>query len=250
MLAEQEVPAYLRRFYDFDSQKRRWRGWEIWRTCESCGRTEWAQVVGVRYAARRGTLTGRCQRCPRGPTYPLVSDSAWGHAGFTYVSAPDHPRANSRGMAPEHILVMEQKLGRYLNDNERVYHEDDNLAHNKIDNLILVLKKVPISPRAYPEAWKTDGSYWGSDYWDGSWRRYPHLYGNKTEKELLREALKSANVAQARLIHYRRAVSALRDRYGADVWLLDHIAETAQAIIGHDLAHAISLVAKDRGYDI
>lgn len=50
------------------------------------------------------------------------------------VRCPDHPRAQ-RGYVPEHILVMEEQLGRYLTRDEVVHHRDRNKKNNAPDNL-------------------------------------------------------------------------------------------------------------------
>ena len=53
------------------------------------------------------------------------------HNGYRMVKAPEgHPNADSKGYIREHRLVMEQKLGRYLESGEMVHH----LNHDKLDN--------------------------------------------------------------------------------------------------------------------
>lgn len=59
-----------------------------------------------------------------------------GH-GYFQVYAPDHPRCNKRGYVLEHRLVMEKKIGRYLEPQEVVHHIDDNPSNNCPDNLQL-----------------------------------------------------------------------------------------------------------------
>lgn len=58
--------------------------------------------------------------------------------GYIYVYAPDHPHADNRGYYPEHILIAEQKLGRYLYEDEEVHHLDLNRANNRRNNLIVL----------------------------------------------------------------------------------------------------------------
>jgi hypothetical protein len=57
--------------------------------------------------------------------------------GYILVKAPDHPRANTIGYVREHRLVMEKKLGRYLEPYEVVHHKDHNRKNNDPDNLEL-----------------------------------------------------------------------------------------------------------------
>lgn len=58
--------------------------------------------------------------------------------GYVLVRAPGHPHANKRtGYVREHRLVMEKKLGRYLEPHEVVHHIDGNPANNAPENLEL-----------------------------------------------------------------------------------------------------------------
>lgn len=58
--------------------------------------------------------------------------------GYILTFCPNHPYANSRGYVPEHRLVMEKKLGRYLLRFEKVHHLDGIKDHNDDSNLKLV----------------------------------------------------------------------------------------------------------------
>lgn len=59
-------------------------------------------------------------------------------AGYVLVRAEGHPRATKRGFYVfEHIVVMENKLGRYLVDGEVIHHVDGNKKNNSIENLEL-----------------------------------------------------------------------------------------------------------------
>lgn len=66
--------------------------------------------------------------------------------GYILVRCPNHPRAKEcGGYVPQHILVMERYLGRYLEwygqnnpNNEVVHHINHNKQDNRIENLQLM----------------------------------------------------------------------------------------------------------------
>jgi hypothetical protein len=66
--------------------------------------------------------------------------------GYVRVRAPEgHPRADHNGFIPEHILVMEEHLGRNLvfhgprdPRNELAHHKNRNRSDNRIENLVLM----------------------------------------------------------------------------------------------------------------
>ena len=64
------------------------------------------------------------------------------HEGYVYILCPKHPRAKSKkGYVAEHVLIMEAKLGRYLEPEEVVHHKDFNKLNNKPGNLMLFKTK-------------------------------------------------------------------------------------------------------------
>ena len=60
---------------------------------------------------------------------------------YVLAYAPHHPRAHKDGYVMLHTIVMEQSLGRYLEQNEVVHHANHDRQDNRIENLILMDKK-------------------------------------------------------------------------------------------------------------
>jgi hypothetical protein len=63
------------------------------------------------------------------------------------VWAPDHPRATSSRYVFEHVLVMEQLLGRHLRPEENVHHRNGVRHDNRPENLELWTRPQPAGIR-------------------------------------------------------------------------------------------------------
>lgn len=57
--------------------------------------------------------------------------------GYILVYKPEHPFAASNGCVRLHRLVAEEKLGRYLTQDEVVHHKDEDPSNNSPDNLMV-----------------------------------------------------------------------------------------------------------------
>ena len=57
--------------------------------------------------------------------------------GYVWTYLPEHPSCDKRGYVPEHRLIMELVIGRYLIDGECVHHYNGIKHDNSIDNLVL-----------------------------------------------------------------------------------------------------------------
>lgn len=58
--------------------------------------------------------------------------------GYLKIHAPNHKRADNKGLVFEHIIKIEEHIGRNLLENEVVHHLDENKTNNKIENLLLM----------------------------------------------------------------------------------------------------------------
>lgn len=68
--------------------------------------------------------------------------------GYVRIMRKEHPRASANGYVPEHTLVMEEMLGRFLLPGENVHHKNGQRADNRPENLELWVKSQPAGQRA------------------------------------------------------------------------------------------------------
>jgi len=58
-------------------------------------------------------------------------------SGYWYIKDLKHPNGGKQNYIAEHRIVMEKKLGRYLDKKEIVHHKDGDKENNNVDNLEL-----------------------------------------------------------------------------------------------------------------
>ena len=78
--------------------------------------------------------------------------------GYWLVLTPNHPLANHVGYVPEHRLVVEASIGRYINPIEEcVHHKNEIRTDNRLCNLELVSM---LKHRRIHAGWKIKGGKW------------------------------------------------------------------------------------------
>ena len=88
-------------------------------------------------ARKLGTASCGCLKHPKGDRgYGWKGGKIKTRSGYVKIRKPDHPR-QSNGYVYEHILTMEQQLGRYITQDETVHHKNGIRDDNKVENLEL-----------------------------------------------------------------------------------------------------------------
>ena len=75
--------------------------------------------------------------------------------GYVNVWAPDNPGSKSNDYMLEHRLVVEENIGRYLDDDELVHHLNGIRDDNRIENLVILTRKNHMGMVPCPYCGKT-----------------------------------------------------------------------------------------------
>ncbi len=123
----------------------------VMKTCTQCGRRFQPSSRHIRCPACRSRDACSCGRPKQGKSnscFECRSEVAeknknwrggrtYHKAGYVMVRVPGHPRTRKHPYVFEHILVMEQQLGRYLLSDETVHHRNGVRDDNRLVNLEL-----------------------------------------------------------------------------------------------------------------
>lgn len=114
----------------------------IWAACLDCGKERWVILL------RNQPKSLRCVQCAVSITGKNQTKNQYGEnnpywkggqyidgSGYVQVLARNHPRVNKRGYVKRAILVLEEKLGRYLLPNMDSHHKNGIKNHDRPENL-------------------------------------------------------------------------------------------------------------------
>lgn len=103
------------------------------RVCKECGKT-----YKTKPSQRLYFCGATCYSASKvGSGNPKWRGGRFLSKGYVYLYAPEHPYATKAGYVPEHRLVMETHIGRYLLPSEVVHHKNEIHGDNRIENLEL-----------------------------------------------------------------------------------------------------------------
>ena len=136
LLKREDLPEFMYEMYDFSDQiqgtvSKGRKGTLVAFICSKCSSREYRPVQAILADVKRGRKkTGECKRCRN-------DGVVFNSEGYVLSYRPDHPKAYSGKYVPQHRLVMEEKLGRYLTNDESVHHINGDKTDNRIENLQL-----------------------------------------------------------------------------------------------------------------
>lgn len=104
--------------------------------------------IAKRYKTSHAVISGYLKRANIkiykniGERHHMYKGHRRSKSGYIMIKHSNHPRADKLGYVLEHIIIMEQYLGRYLKyygkghkDNEEIHHKNEIKNDNRISNL-------------------------------------------------------------------------------------------------------------------
>lgn len=106
----------------------------LWQACGDCKKTRWVMLH------KRLPQSYYCPSCARRNRSVGIRKDGGYIVVRLYRDDPFYPMANRRGEIFEHRLVMARHLGRSLNPQEIVHHENGIRDDNRLENLELTTR--------------------------------------------------------------------------------------------------------------
>lgn len=106
-------------------------------SCAFCGKEKEMRTHGVKRKNYCGPRCSQRDRLRKPEDHPnWKGGRRTNHNGYIEILMPEHHRARGNGYVFEHIVVIENKLGRKLKANEHVHHIDGDKTNNDSKNLM------------------------------------------------------------------------------------------------------------------
>lgn len=112
---------------------------EIFRDYRGKGWTRWEGHFVAKANSKEGCKVSMERTCEK--------NSNWRGGrivvkGYSYILLGNHPRADHCGYAPEHVVMAEMHLGRFLNRKEVVHHINRRPSDNSPENLYVCINQA------------------------------------------------------------------------------------------------------------